>query len=69
MNFNFLVIARLNKREREFIAKVVKNTRDFLISELDLIIPSVRELSVTEYMLDFAKFISVKFKDDEPMVD
>ena len=63
VNFNFRVIAKLNKKERNYIATIVKGT-EYGESILCLIIPSVRS-RVSEYMLAFGDYISVKVEAEE----
>ena len=63
-NFNFRVIAKLNKKERIFIAQVI-NGDAYGTSNLLLIVPSFIRIRVSDYMLTFGDFISVKVEAEE----
>ena len=67
-NFNFTVISRLSKREKDFIFKIVNGKAKYS-SMLYLMTPSVGA-RVSEYMLSFGKYIHVKFlaKEENPLL-
>ena len=54
-NANFTKIARLNKKQRQFIKEVV-NSKAFGFSKLNLITPSI-QAEVSEYMLSFGHYL------------
>ena len=64
-NFNFRIIAKLNKKERIFIARVI-NGDAYGTSNLFVIVPSYKlRIRVSDYMLTFGDFISVKVEAEE----
>ena len=68
INYNFLVISKLSKKERSLIATVV-NGKLYAVSTLRLIVPSIRS-RVSDYMLAFGDFIRITFKTkkNDPLI-